>query len=55
MDATGGISAATLRLDDVTKSFGAVRAVDGISLDVGAGECFCLLGPSGCGRARSCA
>jgi putrescine transport system ATP-binding protein len=32
------------------KKFGAVRAVDRLSLDVRAGEFFALLGPSGCGK-----
>ena len=36
--------------DDVTKSFGEVVAVDGVSLDVGAGEFFTFLGPSGSGK-----
>ena len=39
-----------LSLVDVRKSFGEVRAVDGISLDIFAGEFFALLGPSGCGK-----
>jgi spermidine/putrescine transport system ATP-binding protein len=39
-----------IRLIDLEKRFGAVRAVDGVSLDVGAGEFFSLLGPSGCGK-----
>ena len=34
----------------VSKSFGAVRAVDGVSLGIGKGEFFSLLGPSGCGK-----
>jgi ABC-type iron transport system FetAB ATPase subunit len=29
--------------------FREVRAVDGVSLEVGSGEFFSLLGPSGCG------
>ena len=37
-------------LNDVQKSFGAVRAVDGVSLEIGKGEFFSLLGPSGCGK-----
>ena len=39
-----------VRLVDVTKTFGEVVAVDGISLDVSKGEFFSLLGPSGCGK-----
>src|ERR1700732_3972289 len=39
-----------LRIDAVVKKFGAFRAVDGLSLDIKAGECFALLGPSGCGK-----
>ena len=39
-----------LRIDGVAKRFGAVRAVDRLSLDIGRGEFFALLGPSGCGK-----
>jgi iron(III) transport system ATP-binding protein len=35
---------------DVSKSFGAVRAVDGVSLTATRGEILALLGPSGCGK-----
>ena len=48
MIATG--SAAMITLARVTKSFGAVRAVDDVSLTIGEGEFFALLGPSGCGK-----
>jgi spermidine/putrescine transport system ATP-binding protein len=37
-------------LRDVTKRYGTVAAVDGLSLDVRAGEFLSLLGPSGCGK-----
>jgi putrescine transport system ATP-binding protein len=39
-----------LRIEAVSKKFGAFRAVDKLSLDIGAGEFFALLGPSGCGK-----
>jgi iron(III) transport system ATP-binding protein len=40
----------TIRIENLTRSFGAVRAVDDISLTVRHGELFTLLGPSGCGK-----
>jgi multiple sugar transport system ATP-binding protein len=41
---------AEIRLAEVTKSFGAVTAVDGISLEIADGEFLVLVGPSGCGK-----
>ena len=41
---------AEIRLAEVTKSFGAVTAVDGVSLDISDGEFLVLVGPSGCGK-----
>src|SRR6478752_5626678 len=43
-------SVAEIRLIDLEKRFGGVRAVDGVSLEVATGEFFSLLGPSGCGK-----
>ena len=37
-------------ISGVSRTFGTVRAVDGVSLEVGEGEFFTLLGPSGCGK-----
>jgi putrescine transport system ATP-binding protein len=39
-----------LRIEGVSRNFGTFRAVDRLSLDIGAGEFFALLGPSGCGK-----
>ena len=39
-----------LRVETVVKKFGSSRAVDGLSLDIPAGQFFALLGPSGCGK-----
>jgi ABC-type Fe3+/spermidine/putrescine transport system ATPase subunit len=39
-----------LRLENLTRRFGETVAVDGVSLDVAAGEFLTLLGPSGCGK-----
>ena len=39
-----------IRVDTLSKTFVNVRAVDGISFDVAAGEIFAFLGPNGAGK-----
>ncbi|HEV2476015.1 MAG TPA: ATP-binding cassette domain-containing protein, partial [Candidatus Dormibacteraeota bacterium] len=39
-----------LRLDDVQRHFGGVRAVDGVSLEVEKGSIHGLIGPNGAGK-----
>ena len=39
-----------IRIENVSKHFGDVVAVDDISIDIESGEFFSLLGPSGCGK-----
>ena len=43
-------SAPVVQLAHVTKTFGDVKAVNDISLDIQRGEFFSMLGPSGCGK-----
>jgi len=44
------MSDAMIAIQDVTKAFGPIRAVDEVSFEIGRGEFFSLLGPSGCGK-----
>ncbi len=40
----------SIRIEKLTKRFGATTALDDIDLSIGPGELFFLLGPSGCGK-----
>jgi ABC-2 type transport system ATP-binding protein len=50
---TETLLAAGLRIRGLTKSYGPVRAVDGVDLDVVAGETVALLGPNGAGKSTT--
>ncbi len=41
---------ASVRLENLSKNFGGLMAVNGLSLEVAHGEFIALLGPSGCGK-----
>ena len=41
---------AVLKLNDVSKVFGGLRAIDGVSLTVQQGQCYGIIGANGAGK-----
>ncbi len=39
-----------IRVENLTKRFGNLTAVNGVDMSIAEGEVLCLLGPSGCGK-----
>ncbi|SNS70511.1 putative spermidine/putrescine transport system ATP-binding protein [Asanoa hainanensis] len=50
MTTTAVSTGVAVRLEEVSRRFGTVQALDGLDLDLAPGELVALLGPSGCGK-----
>jgi ABC-2 type transport system ATP-binding protein len=50
---TGQAGAPVVSFEDVSKVYGNVRAVDGLSLELRQGETVAFLGPNGAGKSTS--
>jgi simple sugar transport system ATP-binding protein len=46
----GGKTGSVLKVQGITKSFGGVEALKGVSLEIDEGEIHCLAGENGCGK-----
>jgi len=47
---TAGIRGTSVVLQNLNRTFGSTRALDGLSIEIAPGELVALLGPSGCGK-----
>lgn len=47
------MTAPTIEVTDLVKTYGDLRAVDGVSFSIDAGEVFALLGPNGAGKSTT--
>ena len=47
---TSAVSSSAVSIRSLTKTFGKVRAVDNVDLEIASGEFFAMLGPSGSGK-----
>jgi len=45
-----GAAAAKIRIRNLYKQFGGLRALDDVSIEIAQGEFFIIVGPSGCGK-----
>jgi branched-chain amino acid transport system ATP-binding protein len=50
VEATPEVDLPVLVFDDVRLAFAGVKAIDGVSFSVGAGELFAIIGPNGAGK-----
>ncbi len=48
--ASGDMAGALLTIDSIHKRYGGLEVLTGLSLELGAGQIKCIIGPNGCGK-----